>query len=140
MCAFANWPGTLEPRKVSAPLHACDWMPTLTNLAGWNRPKDFKQDGLNIWPVITGKLQKPDPRNIYIPHPSGSVVNRAGWKLIEYKGKAKAELYHLEKDPYETSNLAVEMPDKLKELQAILQELKKDDVTKLPEDLLKEKN
>jgi hypothetical protein len=32
------------------------------------------------------------------------------------------------------------MPDKVKELQAILQELKKDDVTKLPEDLLKEKN
>jgi len=60
--------------------------------------------------------------------------------LIEYKGKAKSELYHLEKDPYETSNLAVQMPDKLKELQAILQELKKDDVTKLPEDLLKEKN
>jgi len=140
VCAFANWPGTLEPRKVSAPLHACDWMPTLTKLAGWNRPKDFKQDGIDAWPMITGKNQKPEPRNIYIPHPSGSVVNRAGWKLIEYKGKAKSELYHLEKDPYETSNLADKMPDKVKELQAILQELKKDDVTKLPEDLLKEKN
>ena len=36
--ALANWPGRLAPRKLTAPLHAADWMPTLTKLAGGSRP------------------------------------------------------------------------------------------------------
>lgn len=141
VCAFANWPGTLEPRKIVAPLHACDWMPTLAKLGGWKTPENFKQDGIDAWPKITGKVEKPEPRNIYIPHPSGSVLNRDGWKLIEYKAKNKApELYHLAKDPNETTNLGDTMKAKVSELQAILLELKKEDQTKLPADLENEKN
>jgi arylsulfatase A-like enzyme len=81
---------------------------------------------------------------VYIPHPSGSVVIRDGWKLISYKNNARAngkhELYNLTKDPYETENVAQANASKLKELQSVLEDLRKDDITKLPEDLVGQKN
>jgi arylsulfatase A-like enzyme len=136
VAALANWPGVLKPRKLTAPLHIADWMPTLTKLAGWQRPANVKFDGLDIWPLLTGAVEKPEPRTVYIPHPSGAAVYHGDWKLIARKAKSpKAELFDLSRDPFETNNLAAVMPARLNELQGILAELRKDDVTKLPEDL-----
>lgn len=134
--AFVNWPGVLAPRQVSAPLHVADWMPTVTRLAGWQRPSEAKFDGRDIWPVLTGAEAKPAARTVYIPHGSGAAVYHGDWKLIARKNpNAKPELFNLAKDPYETTNLAADEPERLKELQAILTELRQDDVTKLPADL-----
>jgi len=136
VAALANWPGVLKPRKLTAPLHLADWMPTLTQLAGWQRPADVKFDGLDIWPLLTGAVENPEPRTVYIPHPSGAAVYHGDWKLIARKAKnAKTELFDLSRDPFETNNLAAVMPARLNELQGILTALRKDDVTKLPEDL-----
>ncbi|MCX7009561.1 MAG: sulfatase-like hydrolase/transferase, partial [Kiritimatiellaeota bacterium] len=97
--AFVNWPGRLAPGQLAAPLHAADWMPTLTKLAGWTPPADLKFDGLDIWPLLTGAITKPESRTIYIPHPSGAIVLRDGWKLIARKTTKKnsggVELYNV---------------------------------------------
>lgn len=144
VCAFANMPGTLTPSKLSAPLHACDWLTTLTRLAGWKQPDGFKQDGIDAWPLLTGKNKKPDPRTVYIPHPSGSVIIRDGWKLIRYKKDLKnrdaIELYHLANDPFEKQDLAASNPKKVRELELILDNLRKEDVIHLPKDLVGQKN
>lgn len=138
VAAFANWPGVLKPHKLTAPLHAADWMPTLTKLAGWQRPADFKFDGLDVWPLLTGATGKPEPRTVYIPHPSGAAVYHGDWKLIARKAKnAKTELFNLASDPLETTDLAAKEPGRVTELQMILSNLRRDDVTKLPEDLAK---
>jgi arylsulfatase len=99
-----------------------------------------KFDGLDIWPVLTGEAAKPEPRTIYIPHPSGSIVMRDGWKLITRKpGKdakePKIELFNVFEDPSEKKEISKEQPQHVKELQAILTDLQKDDMTKLPADL-----
>lgn len=134
--AFVNWPGVLQPRKVTAPLHVADWMPTLTKLAGWQRPADVKFDGLDIWPVLSGATAEPADRTVYIPHGTGAAVYRGDWKLIARKNpSAQPELFDLGKDPYEKSNLAADQPARVKELQSLLAELRKEDVTKLPADL-----
>jgi arylsulfatase A-like enzyme len=134
--AFVNWPGVLKPRKLTAPLHAVDWMPTLTRLAGWQPPAEVKWDGLDIWPLLTGAVEKPAARTVYIPHPSGAAVYQGDWKLIaRRKEKVKAELFDLSKDPFETTDLAAREPDRVKALQAALTELRKDDLTSLPGDL-----
>ena len=142
--AFVNWPGRLKPGKLSAPLHAADWMPTLTKLAGWTPPADLKFDGLDIWPLLTGVVTKPEPRTIYIPHPSGAIVLRDGWKLIARKGgnakKKKAatagsvELYNVTTDPCEEHDLVASEPQRVKELQALLTELRRGDLDKMPPD------
>ena len=134
--AFVNWPGVLAPRKLTAPLHAADWMPTLTKLAGWQCTPDVKFDGLDIWPLITGAVPNPKPRTVYIPHPSGAAVYQGEWKLIAHKGKnGKTELFNLASDPFETSDLAAKEPQRVKEFEAILARLRQDDMTELPEDL-----
>jgi arylsulfatase A-like enzyme len=132
--AFANWPGVLAPRKVTAPLHVADWMPTLTRLAGWRPATPPKFDGQDIWPLLTGAVEKPPPRTIYIPMVKGAAVFDGEWKLIAYAG-GKAELFHITADPYEKDDLADKEPARLKSLQARLAELRRDDVTELPADL-----
>lgn len=132
--AFVNWPGMLPPRKVAAPMHAADWMPTLTKLAGWKPTAPPKFDGKDVWPVLTGAVDKPEPRTIYIPVSGTAAVLDGEWKLIA-GNKSKAELFHLTLDPYEKNNLAASEPARVKALMAKLTELRRDDVTELPKDL-----
>lgn len=133
--AFANWPGTLAPRKVTAPLHVADWMPTLTKLAGYTPTTDLKWDGLDVWPVLTGAVEKPAPRTIYIPMRGGAAVRHGDWKLISTKKDSKQELFNLAADPYEKNDLAKTEPGKVKELEQLLADLRKNDNTTIPVDL-----
>jgi arylsulfatase A-like enzyme len=137
VAAFANWPGVLAPRKLTAPLHAADWMPTFTKLAGWKPATPPKFDGQDVWPLLTGKVEKPEARTIYIPMVSGAAVFDGEWKLMVHKvkGKSKTELFHIAADPYEEKDLAAAEPGRVKELQARLAELRRDDQTELPADL-----
>ncbi len=135
VCAFANWPGKLAPHKVDAPMHAVDWMPTLTRLAGWQPPSDLQFDGIDLWPTLTGKTERREPRTIYIPHRAGAVVIRDGWKLISWTRNRKDELYHIAEDPGETTELAATMPERARELQSLLEQLRTADVQEKPEDL-----
>lgn len=135
VCALANWPGQLAPRKVTAPMHAVDWMPTLTGLVGYKPASDLKWDGQNVWPALTGKVTEPAPRTIYIPVKGGAAVRNGDWKLIDFNSSKPSELFNLAKDPHEKNNLAGTEPKQLQELQTLLEALRKNDVTTLPEDL-----
>jgi hypothetical protein len=47
--------------------------------------------------------------------------------IYRYKGRAKYELYNLQKDPFETNNLAKSEPKKLKEMtKAMIARLEKE--------------
>lgn len=130
--AFVNWPGRLAPRKVVAPLHVADWMPTLTKLGGYKSETDLKWDGQDIWPLLSGVVDKPVLRTIYIPMQGASAVRHGDWKLISSYKSNKQELFDLARDPYEKNDLAAKEPDKMKELEKLLAELRKNDVTSLP--------
>ena len=135
VCALANWPGHLAPRKVSAPMHAVDWMPTLAKLVGYKPASDPKWDGQDVWPALTGKVTKPASRTIYVPVRNGAAVRSGDWKLIDYGATKPSELFDLAKDPYEKNDLAATETTKVRELEKLLTNLRKDDVTTLPEDL-----
>ncbi|HVJ87869.1 MAG TPA: sulfatase-like hydrolase/transferase, partial [Caulifigura sp.] len=60
--AFVNWPAKLKPRKLDAPMHVADWMPTLTALAGWKKPEAQIFDGRTNGPLITGNEKEPASR------------------------------------------------------------------------------
>ena len=139
--ALVNWPGTLAPRKLTAPLHAADWMPTLTKLAGWKPATAPKFDGRDVWPLLTGTVEKPEPRTIYIPMIGGAAVFDGEWKLINHaanaksKGRGRSQLFHITADPYEKTDLAATEPARVRVLEAKLAELRRDDQTELPADL-----
>jgi arylsulfatase A-like enzyme len=100
VCAFANWPGRLEPRKCKAVMHVADWFPTIARLVGWSPPQAPAWDGLDRWDAITGVPEAQSrPRPVCVVHPSGRAVIGDRWKLIvldtEKKREESLQLYDL---------------------------------------------
>jgi arylsulfatase A-like enzyme len=111
-------------------------MPTLTTLAGWKRAA-AQFDGQEIWPVLSGAVETPAPRTIYIPMTNGPAVLDGDWKLIVREKKTRdkeqvVELFHITQDPYEKNDLAPLKPDRVRAIQAKLAELRRGDLTELP--------
>ena len=95
-----------------------------------------------MWPALSGKVTKPEPRTIYIPLPKSWAVLRDGWKLIVFDrgtpgrdDSDELQLYNVDRDPSETQDLASSEPQRLAEMKALLAELRKGDNDVLPADL-----
>ncbi|MDH7568397.1 MAG: arylsulfatase [Armatimonadota bacterium] len=120
--ALAHWPGVLPAGSVlNAPLHAVDWMPTLTRLAGAHPQGDLKWDGRDVWSLLRGEETAP-PRTLYWKFQRGTFALRQGeWKLVTAAGRPD-ELYHLAEDPNETTDLAGREPQRVAALRKVLEE------------------
>ena len=134
VCAFANWPGKLAPRKHAQPMHVVDWFPTIAELVGYKPVKDLSWDGRSQWAALNAAATTEEPRAIYIAAKGGQSVRLGDWKLIAAT-KRKPELYNIASDPYETTDLASSQPGKVAELEKLRTEFRVDDLDKLPADL-----
>lgn len=119
--AFVHWPAKLKPGRFAAPLHAADWMPTLTAVAGWRPQTDLQWDGTNVWSWLTGEA-KPAARPLYWAGTNfrTRAVRENGWKLIVTTQGDKAELFDLNRDPHEKNDLAASEPGRVQALRALL--------------------
>lgn len=138
--AFVYWKGKLPPRKVTAPLAAVDWMPTLMHQIGYQPKEDPQWDGLNIWPLLTGEVTDSKPRTIYTRYDAGmNAIRHGDWKLVtmgtsdwarkQMPGEDRSDkLFNILRDPYETTNLAGQHPEILSKLQKMVAgEMEKDE-------------
>ncbi len=121
--AFVNWKGTLDSDECSTPMHIVDWMPTLCSLAGYPPPDRLNWDGTNLWPNISGKSDQAPDRNMYWSTRSKMAVRDGDWKLIRFSNSDKIELYNLKKDPLEENGIADQHPEKVKQLQKLLDKM-----------------
>ena len=113
-----NWRGKLSPSVCLQPLHIADWMPTLTSLADCKLNHDPKWDGVDIWPVIA-EGEKVDNRVLFWNFKGTQFCLRQGnWKLIttDDMSASDSQLYHIESDPYETTDLSLGRPEIVKQL------------------------
>ncbi len=116
--AFANWPGKLKPRVVDAPLDMVDVMPTLLALAGAKGGSDHPFDGKDMWAAIADGAPSPhDDILINVEAFRGS-VRKGDWKLIRIALlPGKTQLFNLARDPGETTDVAAENPEIVKDLE-----------------------
>ena len=130
--SLINWVGTLSPSKVTQPIHISDWMPTFTRLVGDTTNQDPLWDGMDIWQLLTGEIDRLPERPIYWNFRGRDYALRLGdWKLINDSRNERVELFHIGNDPYETKNLATEQLEIVGNLSAIIQdEQKKDNTSK----------
>src|SRR5690606_3029673 len=102
-----------------------DLLPTFLDIAGSEDKVPTDVEGLSLLPHLrTGEQIDRDTFYWHYPHyhrtnPVGS-IRKGNYKLIEYFEDGKLELYDLEKDPSDTSDLTKQMPEKAQELLADL--------------------
>jgi arylsulfatase A-like enzyme len=133
VCAFANWPAKLKPRKHTAPMHAVDWFPTIAALTGFEPKEGLQWDGLNQWPALSGTAHADTERQIYIATKSGQSLHQGQWKLI--RTAKLTELFHLSEDPFEQQECAKNHPAVVSRMLEALDAQLKLDNPNLPEDL-----
>lgn len=120
---IVRWPGKTKPGSTTAaPSYFPDWFPTLCTIAGAEKPKNL--DGSDLVPVLSGqKFQRTKPM-LWEFHGYGLqlAVTDYPWKAIRQqtrKRNSKWELYNLESDPNEKTNLAAKHPKILNRLKDI---------------------
>lgn len=117
---IVRWPGKTAPgSECAAPVISTDFYPTMLAMAGLPlRPRQHV-DGRSLVPLLKqeGKLHR---EAIYWHYPHygnqggspGGAVRSGDWKLIEFFGPKRVELYNLAEDLGEDHNLAEEEPER----------------------------
>jgi len=129
------WPGVTKPGSRSdALISSIDFYPTLLEMTGLAPRPSQQLDGISIVPALRGKPLARDTVFCHFPHYIPATGNRPAtcvrqgdWKLIRFHADNddqtdRFELYNLKADLSEIKNLAGAMPDKVKELNALITE------------------
>ena len=129
---IVRWPGKVAEKQVSPAIFATiDFLPTFARLAGFKVPDDRVIDGVDQTDLLLGK-SKTGARDTFFYQGNG--VRQGKWKYLkavhkvpgyakDSKRKQVEELYDLEADVGETTNLAAKHPEKVTELKALMQRI-----------------
>jgi arylsulfatase A-like enzyme len=139
------WPGRVKPDSTTdALLSSVDFYPTLLEMVGMKSKEGQKLDGVSQVPAILGTGAPRDTAYCFFPHYVAATGNLPGvwvrkgdWKLIRFfcdnaNQTDRYELYDLRSDIGETKNLADRMPEKVAELNALIERHLKDIAPLLP--------
>jgi arylsulfatase len=117
-----------KARRVDAPIHVMDLMPTFLELAGvlppteWQGIKVARIQGRSIGPLIKGNMDNSWMERGLGWESYGMDAFRLGdWKIVrmpEPYGNGTWQLYHLGDDPGETSDLVGKKPERVKQMAA----------------------
>ena len=138
---IVRWPGKVPAGRVNDAIFASiDLMPTLANLCGFEAPGDRRIDGVDQTALLLGERET--GREDFYYNAAG--VRRGRWKYLRadahFHGYAVEddrpnveELYDLEADLGERTNLAVFQPAVVAELRALMASIEEGDRLR-PED------
>jgi len=128
-----SWPKNIKAGTVNhqAIVSSVDIYPTLLDLCGIEPKETVPFDGISIAPALKGDTIERDEIYCHFPHYTRGVpstyVRKGNWKLIKHyhdndDQSHRYELYDIHKDIAETINLATSNPDKVKELNTLIEE------------------
>lgn len=129
---LAQWKGKLSAGKVYAqPVIQLDFLPTVLAAAGIAAKAEWKLDGVNLLPYLTGKQTGAPHTALYWRFGPQIAIRMGDWKLVKGRqdipqpGEARvkastegAHLYNLANDIGEQNDLATKEPAKFKQLAA----------------------
>jgi arylsulfatase A-like enzyme len=121
---IAWWPGKIKTGAVNdLPFYFADYMSTFAELGGATAAVPEDVDGISVLSTFTGKkdeaLEK--DRFLYWEDLGGQRAGRLGhWKAVQRSVDSPLELYDLDKDLSETTNLAVSNPEVVAMMYALL--------------------
>jgi len=132
-----RWPGHVAPGIESSPVWSGDLVPTLRGLCGLDALSSG--DGVSLERLLTrGEPLGPRSLHWHYPHYSnqggrpGGAIRAGKWKLIEYYENGRHELFDLERDPGESTNLIDTEAKRAEELAAQLHAWRQDLHAQMP--------
>ncbi len=125
---FMQWPARLPPGQVvDQPIIQIDLLPTILAAIGVGTKPEWKLDGVDLLPHLTGAASAalPPPHDaLFWRFGSQMAIRRGDWKLVRYdlavegeSGVSAAKLYDLRHDIGEATDLAARHPERVQELQ-----------------------
>ncbi|MCC6355494.1 MAG: arylsulfatase [Verrucomicrobiae bacterium] len=131
---IVRWPGVVKPGGVCGQLVSqADLLRTFAEVWGAALPDNAGEDSFSLLPLLRGE-DRPVRENAVSASSRGTPAVRSGaWKFIPAPGSGgkgeggdqsqPVQLYDLADDIGETKNLAAAMPEKVAEMQALLEKL-----------------
>ena len=137
---IAWWPGKITAGSTcDAIMSEIDVLPTLVKMAGGAVPADRVIDGKDVWPLLSGKSKESPHESLFYFNSNNLIAVRSGqWKLLikaqgqgmGMKGPDKAakpvQLYNLDSDIGEKTDVAEKNPDVVKRLQELIAKMDAD--------------
>lgn len=124
----AVWPGYIEPGSTcDERVLTMDILPTLCEVAGIKL--EHAIDGVSLLPLLTGQTQSLAKRDLFFHRREGgtryggltsNAIIRGQWKLLQNGPFEPQQLFDLEADPAEESNLISKHKKKFQELASAL--------------------
>ena len=131
---IVRWPGVVKPGSINSQLvHQADILATISDIIGKTLPEDAGEDSFSLMPLLRG-MDKPVRQHAVSASIHGIPAVRSGhWKYIPKPGSGgwgkggdqsqPVQLYNLAENLDESVNLANVLPDKLQEMQTLLDRL-----------------
>lgn len=131
-----RWPERIKPGVSGAIVGHFDFFASFARLTGQELSKDAAPDSFDMLPALLGESRT--GREWIVEHARALSLRNGEYKMIEANPGPKVQvttntemgsgeapqLYRVSVDPGERHDLAAEMPDKVRELAAILEEVK----------------
>ncbi|MBR8538217.1 sulfatase [Carboxylicivirga sediminis] len=119
-----RWKSQVDATVYDFPISSLDIFATISALAKSPINKNKPLDGVNLIPYVTGNSNKAPHQYIYLRKfdQQRYCVRDGDYKLVMHNNGKTKELYNLSEDIGEQNNLADKMPEKVKQLELILNE------------------
>ena len=118
-----RWPRVVKAKggMTNQPGHVMDFMPTLLELAKADYPEEYNGrhplplEGNSLLPILRGETRQ-GPAELCWSVPRHQAIMRGDWKAVRPQKGGDWQLFNLKADGTETTDLAKQEPDRVKEL------------------------
>ncbi len=132
---IVRWPGHVKPGTSDQLIGHVDMLASFAALAGQSLPDNAGPDSFNLRPALLGDAgATPLRKHLVLQRNTAErlALRQGDWKLIigtqpdapKNKKASDTELYNLANDLAEANNLAEQLPEKVKQLAALLSQIK----------------
>ncbi len=131
---IVTWPGTVEPGRSDAIVSQVDFGASFAKMTGQKLKPDAMPDSFDVMDALLGKSKT--GREHVVEHARKLGLRKGQWKYIEPQAKTKKKkqgkpmLFHLNDDLGEKTNVAEKYPEKITEMAALLDKIKRDGKTR----------
>jgi arylsulfatase A-like enzyme len=133
---IVRWPARVKPAVSSALVSQVDLLSSFARLTGQTLGADDGPDSFDVMAALLGRSK--EGRAHLVEQAGGQALRLGQWKFIDASNRARmnketntelgndsvAQLYDLASDPGETRNVAMTHPERVQEMQGLLQKIR----------------